>query len=151
MPDYIKSGFLPNLERPFVSFTTGNKSLYSEEEFNRLIEGVSGSKITSGIIRSPSGDLKLDLDNSLLSLLEGADEVLLIGRFDDGTKGIKIKGGRGTNISLSMLELKSVSADVSPGDINTARLYVDNKGTGGRNRLMVQFVGGTPKALALQT
>lgn len=148
--DYVKRGFLPNLERPFPQASSANKPLLSEEEFNRLVEGVSGSKITSGVSRSPSGDFQIDWDNSLLKMLEGAEEVVLIGKFEDGTKGIRIKSGKGTDISLANLELKSTAVDVKPGGPNTVKLYVDNKGTGGKNRLVAQFTGGVVRVLATQ-
>ena len=147
---YREAGFSQFLVREFPEATGTQKGSLSEDDFSTLIEGVSGNKITSGLIRSKDGTLKLNLDKPLLELIEGIDSVIMIGKFDDGTRGIKIKNTRGNEVILKMLELVMGTDTVVPGANNTGRLFVDRNAQNGKNRLRVQFVSGAPVTLASQ-
>lgn len=147
--DYQEAGFNSFLVREFPVANSSQRDLLSEDDFDSLVDGVSGSKITSGISRSKDGTLRVDWDRALISFNNGLNQVFQVGKFDDGTSGVRIMDSKGNIISLNSLELK-MNTPVVPGAINTARLFVDNNGVGGRNRLLVQFFRGAPRVLATE-
>ena len=151
MPDFLNAGFNNFLIREFREPTGAQKNSLSEDDFTTLVEGVSGSKITSGLIRSKDSTLKINLDKPLVELLDGVDSVIMIGKFDDGTRGTKIKNARGNEVSLDMLELVMGTETVVPGAVSTGRLFIDRNAITGKNRLMIQFSNGDPKVIITQS
>lgn len=148
--DYTRIGFNQYLAREFQDADLSKRSLLSEDEFNTIVEGVSGSKITSGLIRSKDGTLRINLDSALLELFEGSTPVVQIGKFDDGTRGFRLVDARGNNINLSLIEFVLGAQTIVAGRENTARMYIDKLGVGGRNRLVVQFNKGQLRVLATE-
>lgn len=146
---FLDAGFNNFLVREFPQASSSQRDLLTEEDFDSLVQGVSGNKITSGISRSKDNRLKVNWDDGILSFSDGLNDVVQIGAFDDGTSGIRIRDARGNMVTLSMLELKQ-GATVNPGLPNTGRLYVDNQGINGKNRLLVQFFRGAPRILATE-
>ena len=147
-----QSGFSNFLERPLPGAPSSQKPVLSTEEFDTLVEGVSGSKITSGISRSKDGSIIIDWDKGLIELREAQTiKLVRIGTFEDGTKGIRITPAEGNEFKYEVLEF-AVPADlVQAGKPNSAKLFIDNKGSGGKNRLLVQFTTGSSIVLANQT
>lgn len=146
---FLDAGFNNFLVREFPQASSSQRDLLSEDDFDSLVEGISGSKITSGTSRSKDNRLKINWDDSLLSFSDGLNDVVQIGVFDDGTSGVRIRDARGNMVTLSMLELK-MGAVVNPGLPNTGRMYIDNQGINGKNRLMVQFFRGLPRTIATE-
>ena len=70
MATWEDSGFGTFLERPLPGAPSSQKPLLSSEEFDTLVEGVSGSKITSGLSRSKDGSIIVDWDKGLIELRE---------------------------------------------------------------------------------
>lgn len=146
---YLDRGFNVFLSRESTDSAKNKQQLLSEDEFSSLVEGVSGSKITSGVSHSAANDFRIDWDKGILELLDGKNVVVRIGKFSDGTKGFEVGDSEFHSVSLPYLEL-SMKKTVLPGRVNTARLYVDNGGSGGKNRVMAQFFHGSPKVVATE-
>ena len=121
----------------------------SQDDVDSLIEGVSGSKITSGISRSKDGLLRIDWDKGTIEISDGAKEIMRLGKMDDGTRGFKLLDSKGNQISVSMIELK-MGTTVLPGQSNAGRLFIDRNPNNGKNRLRVQFSTGDPLTIASQ-
>ena len=153
MPEinYLDTGFDVFLQREVVKPKEGDAlgQLLPQDKVDTLIEGISGSKITSGISRSKDGSFRIDWDKGVLEFFDGTGKSIQIGKFDDGTSGIRTLPTRGSLFSQSMIEVVLAPAP-APGIAGTARLYVDNGGPSGKARLMVQFNSGNPRTIATQ-
>ena len=147
---YLDYGFNNRLTREFPVASSGERPLLSSEDFDSLVEGISGSKITSGISQSKDGMIKINWDKGVIEIYEGGSKIVEFGKFDDGTRGMRINYAKGNLISSDMIELILGGKTIEGGKANTLRLFIDKGGLGGRNRLMAQFSSGSPRVIATQ-
>ena len=150
MPDYLAQGFNNYLEREFTIGGAAQKPTLTQDDVDTLIEGVSGSKITSGISRSKDGLLKLDWDKGTMTFSDGTKPYFVVGKQDDGTRGVKLLETDGNQISISMIELNVGKKTILPGGTNTGRLYIERIPASGKLRLVIQYPNGDIRSIATQ-
>ena len=150
MPSYSDQGFNNYLEREFTTGGVAQKPTLTQDDVDTLIEGVSGSKITSGISRSKDGLLKLDWDKGTITLSDGTKPYLIIGKQDDGTRGFRLLDAVGNGISTSMIELNLGKNTVLPGGENTGRLFIERISASGKLRLVILYPKGDKRIIATE-
>ena len=150
MPDYSTEGFNNYLVREFKDASTAQKPILTQDDVDTLIEGVSGSKITSGISRSKDGLLKLDWDKGIITLSDGTKPYFILGKQDDGTRGLRLLDAIGNQISISMIELNVGKNTVLPGGTNTGRLFIERIAASGKLRLVILYPNGDQRVIATQ-
>mgnify|MGYP001567216706 CR=1 FL=1 len=129
---------------------TGQKTALTQDDVDSLIEGVSGSKITSGISRSKDGLLKIDWDKGTITLTDGTKPYFVLGKQDDGTRGFRLLDTPGNQVSVSMIELNLGKNTVLPGGENTGRLYIERIPASGKLRLVILYPNGDQRIIATQ-
>ncbi len=147
---YLDEGFNNYLVREFPVGGAAQKPTLTQDDVDALIEGVSGSKITSGISRSKDGFLKIDWDKGTITLSDGTKPYFVVGKQDDGTRGIKLLDTDGNQISISMIELNVGKKTILPGGTNTGRLYIERIPASGKLRLVIQYPNGDIRSIATQ-
>ena len=84
-------------------------------EADTYLPEVSGSKITGGIISSPDGRLKINLDEGFLKISDGVqDDLARFGILPDGSVGLMVRDNEGNILmQVSSKQMLLQSADKS--------------------------------------
>lgn len=90
MPSYLDSGFDSNMNKIIEG-----ESETSSLDFDALVESISASKISSGIMRSNDNKMSMNLDDASASWGDGLSERVKIGSLGDNEYGLLIKDQNG--------------------------------------------------------
>jgi hypothetical protein len=66
------------------------------QAFDNFTDQISGSKIQGGLILSPDGRMRIDLDQGFLRVSDGVQDLVQLGVLEDGKIGMLIKASDGT-------------------------------------------------------
>lgn len=94
---YSDIGFDEFLNRDIGGSNGGPQSL-NPSQFDFLTEQISGDKIDGGLIISPDGKVKLDLDKGLFNINNGVQDLISLGVLPDGNTGLLIQDSAGNTL-----------------------------------------------------
>jgi hypothetical protein len=72
-------------------------------EADTFLQQISGSKIIGGVISSPDGKIKIDLDAGTFTISNGVQNLIQLGVLSDGTIGMLIQDSQG-NLLMQISE-----------------------------------------------
>lgn len=93
---YVDIGFDRFLNR--IAPTSQNNGGIQEldpTQTDTFFQQISGNKVIGGILSSPDGRVKLDLDQGILKISDGVQDLVTFGLLPDGTVGLLIKDSQG--------------------------------------------------------
>lgn len=91
---YQDIGFDEFLQRS-DSLNSGPTDQLDSLQADTYLQELSGSKIAGGLISSPDGRLKIDLENNVFKVNNGVTDLVSFGVLEDGSVGLLIKNGDG--------------------------------------------------------
>lgn len=91
MEDYEELGLNKFFAKPSTVFET-----LADNDFDAFVDNISANKINRGVAQTPN--LTVDWDVGELSKYEGKALRLKVGKFDDGTYGLRVYDSSGNTI-----------------------------------------------------
>lgn len=91
---YLDIGFGPDLTR-IGDTPSQDLTQLDPQSFENLTDIISGSKIQGGVISSPDGKTKFDLESGTFKVNNGVEDLVTLGILPDGDIGLLIKDGVG--------------------------------------------------------
>lgn len=76
----------------------GQMQQLSSIDFENFTPDISASKIQGGILTSPDGTVQFDIDKGMLRITDGIQDIISLGKLDDGSIGLVIKNKSGNEV-----------------------------------------------------
>lgn len=106
----------------FLNPVQGNSSSSPQEldplQSDTFLQEISGSKVQGGVLTSPDGRVKVDLDSGFFKVSNGVQDLVQLGILPDGNVGLLIKDNDG-NI------LMQISGDTNLLQSNNKHMVLD--------------------------
>lgn len=93
---YIDIGYDENLN--LIEDSPVQDQGIDPQAFENFTDAISGSKIQGGILTSPDGKVKLDLETGAFIVNNGVQELVRFGILPDGNVGLLIKDQNGNTL-----------------------------------------------------
>jgi hypothetical protein len=94
---YLDSGYDEFLNRIEPASQVQSQEL-DPLQFDSFTQQISASKLQGGVMLSPDGKIKMDLDQGYFLVSDGVQELVRFGVLPDGTTGLLIKDGQGDTL-----------------------------------------------------
>jgi hypothetical protein len=95
---YQDIGFDEFLTRSEQSNGDQQSAELDPQAFDNFVSEISGSKIQGGVLTSPDGRVKVDLDNGSFEVNNGVQSLVNLGILPDGTIGLLIQDAQGNQL-----------------------------------------------------
>ncbi len=129
---YTDIGFDEFLQRsePATGSNSGSSEQLDPTQAESFLPEISGSKVMGGVMTSPDGRLKIDLDNGVIKVNNGVADLLQFGVLEDGEVGLMMKDNDENillNLSSKNMLFQSSSKEMSI-DLILAQLILRENG-----------------------
>lgn len=127
---YLDIGFDENLMR-VESTPQSNSQELDPLAFDSFTQQISGSKVQGGVISSPDGKTKFDIENGVFKVNNGMEDLVSLGLLSDGSYGLLIKNNEGKilmQVTSDVILLQSPNENFQADFIEERILAKDDKG-----------------------
>lgn len=121
---YLDIGFDQFLNKVSQQTEIRNEPVFGADQ---SVQEITGTKIQGGVISSPNGQTKFDLEQGRFIVNDGVEDVVQLGILPDGTVGLLIRNGKGQTLMQITETVQVIQSPNEHFQVNFAEEHILSK------------------------